>query len=81
MIKILSEPSWGVQIIEDTESGEVSFQCVCGGIAMYYRRIVFNSEELEAFAVGKLDINKLVSDVCKEVPTIRDRIVPSLPLE
>ena len=77
-MKILSEPSWGVQIIEDTETGEVSFQCVCGGIGMYYRRIVLSSEEIAAFAAGKLDVDRLVSDICKEVPVVRDRIVPSL---
>jgi hypothetical protein len=81
MIKVLSEPSWGVQIIEDTDSGEVSFQCVCGGIAMYYRRIVLEREEVEVLATGNLDIDKLVSDVCKEVAAVRDRIVPSLAIE
>lgn len=81
MIKILSEPSWGVQIIEDTESGDVSFQCVCGGIGMYYRRIVLTKEEVHAIAVGTLNVDQLVSDICKEVPAIRDRIVPSLALE
>ena len=81
MINILSEPSWGVQILEDTESGQVSFQCVCGGIAMYYRRIVLTSEEVAALAIGQLNVEQLVSDICKEMPTVRDRIVPSLTLE
>jgi hypothetical protein len=80
MIKLLSEPSWGVQILEDSESGEVSFQCVCGGIGMYYRRIVLTQEEVDALNEGKLDIDHLVSSICKEIPGIQERLVPSLAL-
>jgi hypothetical protein len=32
---IISEPGWGNLVLEDTETGEVSFQCVCGGIGVY----------------------------------------------
>ena len=66
---------------EDTDTGEISFQCVCGGIAMYYRRIVLNCNEVEALAAGRLNVDALVSDICKEVPSICDRILPSLPVD
>lgn len=66
--------------MKDTDRGEISFQCVCGGIGMYYRRIVLTPGEIDALKAGNLDVNKLVHDVCKEVPAIRDRIVPSLPV-
>jgi hypothetical protein len=81
MIKLLSEPSWGVQILEETDTGEVSLQCVCGGIGLYYRRIVLDQGEIEALNEGTLDIDALASDVCKEASAIRDRIVSSLAVD
>jgi len=72
-------PSWGVSIIEDTETGELSFQCICGGIAMYYRRIVLTKDEAAQWRAGTLDADQLVSDVCKEAARVADRMVPSIP--
>ena len=79
MKRTLAEPSWGVRIFEDTDTGEVSFQCICGGIGMYYRRIVLTANELEDFRSGRLNADELVSDICKEVARVAGRIVPSVP--
>lgn len=81
MMKLLSERSWGVQIIENTITGEISFQCICGGIGMYYRRIVLTKAEVDALATGTLDVDRLVSDICKEVPAVSERLVPSIRVE
>jgi hypothetical protein len=77
MNKTLAEPSWGARIIEDTDTGSLSLQCICGGIGMYYRRIILTAEEANAFRQGRLDLDQLVRDVCKETPRVAGRIVPS----
>ena len=78
MKQVILEPSWGVQIIEDTESGELSLQCVCGGIGMYYRRILLDPGESERLRSGMLDVDGLVYDVCHEEPRLIDRFVSTI---
>lgn len=79
MKKEYPHTSWGVSIIEDTETGEMSFQCICGGIGMYHRRIILTEGEVEQWRAGTLDVDQLVRDVCKEVARVANRIVPSIP--
>jgi hypothetical protein len=78
MKKAYPSPSWGVTIIEDTDSNELSLQCVCGGVGMYYRRIVLTELEIEQWRNGTLNVDHLVSDICKEVPGIAARMVPAI---
>jgi hypothetical protein len=77
MKKVLSQPSWGVNIIEDTETGQISFICVCGGAAMYLCKIVLNDEEVADLRHGQLDAEQLVRDICKDAPRLAGRILPS----
>lgn len=79
MMRTLAEANWGISIIEDTDTGEVSFQCMCGQVGMYSRRIVLTDQEARDFRSGHLDIDQLVRDVCREVAHIAGRIVPSIP--
>jgi hypothetical protein len=78
MKKAYASSSWGVTIIEDTETGHVSLQCICGGIGMYYRRMIMSEAEIEQWRSGTLDIVRLVSDICKEVPRVAARMVPAI---
>jgi hypothetical protein len=78
MKQVILEPSWGAQIIEDTESGELSLQCICGGIGMYYRRIVLDSEEAGQLRAGTLDLDALVYEICHETPGVVDRFVSTI---
>jgi hypothetical protein len=77
MKKIVADPGWGMTIIKDTETEELSFQCLCGGVGMYYRRVVLTAEEQEEFEAGVLDCDQLLHDVCHEIGDIASRIVPS----
>jgi hypothetical protein len=76
MMRTLAEANWAISIIEDTDTGEVSFQCMCGQLGMYPQRIVLTDEEIDEFHNGRLDVDKLASDVCKEAPRIVGRFVP-----
>jgi hypothetical protein len=76
MKRIIAEPGWGNMLVEDDETGEVSFQCICGGIAMYSVRIVLNAEELSELREGTFDADRMVQEVCKKTARVRDRLVP-----
>lgn len=78
MNRIISEPTWGATIIEDTETGEFSFQCICGGVGMYAQRIVLNADEVKRLREGTFDSDQMVSDVCKHEPYLKDRLVQAL---
>jgi hypothetical protein len=78
---ILSEPGWGNLVIEDTETGEVSFQCVCGGIGMYYQRVVLTPEEAAEVRDGSFDADRMVHEVCKRTARVQDRLVAPFPTE
>jgi len=81
MKKVTATPSWGVTIIEDDATGEVSLQCVCGGIGMYYRRVILTPEEAEELRAGSFDFDRMVREVCRETELVRERLVPSIPEE
>ena len=71
--------SFGLEIIEDTDTGELSLQCLCGQMAMYPRRVVLSADEVEQFRTGTLDTKALVYDICHEDPRMVGRIVPPFP--
>ncbi len=66
MIHIIDDSVWGTGIFEDTSTGEVSLQCLCGGVGMYWQRVVLTPEEAAKARNGTLDITQMVSDVCKD---------------
>lgn len=74
MKRIVSEPTWGAMVVEDTETSEFSFQCLCGGAAMYWTRVVLNEAETKGLLDGSLNPDQMVSDVCKQKPYLEDRI-------
>ena len=78
MKRIVAEPSWGAMIIHDTDNDELSLQCTCGGIAMYYQRVVLTLEESADFKAGALDVDTLIYEVCKDIPRVADRLAPIL---
>jgi hypothetical protein len=79
MMRTLAEAHWAISIIEDTATGEVSFQCMCGQVGMYPQRIVLTDEEVDEFSKGRLDVDKLAKDVCKDAPRVARRFVPPIP--
>jgi len=81
MKRILSEPGWGNVVIEDTESNEISFQCLCGGVGMYYQRVLLTAEEVAEVRDGSFDAARMVHEVCKRTERVQDRLVPALPVK
>ncbi|HWO08458.1 MAG TPA: hypothetical protein VNN80_03230 [Polyangiaceae bacterium] len=77
----MAEANWGISVIEDRETGEVSLQCICGQVGLYPRRAVLTKEEVEAFRQGHLDIDQAVSDICKETDRFANRLVPPISLD
>lgn len=78
---IVSEPTWGAYVIEDADSNEFSFQCLCGGVGMYWQRALLTPDEVQGLRDGTLDPKQIVSDICKQKPNIKDRLVPSVDTE
>jgi hypothetical protein len=75
MKRVLFNSNWTL-LIEDPDKNEISLQSLCGGVAMYWMRIVLTPEEVEEFGSGSLDIRGLSYELCKETSAIKDRIVP-----
>lgn len=80
MRKIIAKPGWGNLIIEDDETHEVSLQCLGGGFAMYWHRIVLTADETTAFRAGELDIEGMVWEMNHGTERMAPRIVASYPL-
>lgn len=78
MIRLVSSPTWGANILQDTETGTFSFQCVCGGIGMYWQRVVLTPDEAEEVQRGTFDADQMVNDICKRTPRVAERIVDAL---
>jgi hypothetical protein len=79
-MRIVHPPlSFGMEIIEDTDTGEWSLQCLCGQMAMYPRRIVLTAEEVAQFRAGTLNTKAIMYDVCHEDPRLADRVVTPFP--
>jgi hypothetical protein len=78
MKRILSEPSWGVMLIEDTETQEISIQCMCGGIGMYAQRVILTPDEVEEVRDGTFDADRMASEVCKQSARLAGRLVQAL---
>jgi hypothetical protein len=77
MKRIIADCGWGNMIIEDTDTNEFSFQCMCGGIGMYWRRVVLTTDEIAEFREGAFDADRMVYEVCRETDRVVDRLVPS----
>jgi hypothetical protein len=75
MKAIIAEPGWGNLIIEDDETGEISLQCLGGGFAMYWHRIVLTADETTAFRSGSLDVDNLVWEMNHGTERMAPRIV------
>ena len=78
MMRVISTPTWGATILEDMETGELSFQCVCGGVGMYWQRVLLTPEEVEHVRNDTFDADRMVSDVCKRAGTISSRLVAAV---
>lgn len=77
MKKLLSAPEFGKIVVEDTDSHEISFQCTCGQMAMYERRIVLADDEVAEWREGSLDLSRLMIQICREDPLVAHRVVPA----
>jgi hypothetical protein len=75
MIRVISNPTWGASLLEDTETGELSFQCLCGGVGMYWQRVVLTPDEVEEVKHATFDADRMVSDVCKRTARVAGRLV------
>jgi len=67
---------FGMEIIEDTDTGEVSLQCLCGQMAMYPQRVVLTPDEVQEFREGTFDAHSLAYEICREIPRAKERLVP-----
>lgn len=72
---------FGKEIIEDTETGEFSLQCLCGQMAMYPERVVLTPEEVQEFHDGTFDSGSLVYEMCRKVPRTAERLVKPFELD
>lgn len=77
MRKIIADPGWGNLIVEDDETHEISLQCLSGGFAMYWHRVVLTPEEVLAFKTGQLDIDNMVREINHGAASMASRISPS----
>lgn len=75
MIRIVRIFTWGASLLEDTESGELSFQCLCGGVGMYWQRVVLTPDEVDEVRRATFDADRMVSDVCKRTARVAARLV------
>lgn len=80
MMRILSAPEYGLLFLEDDETGEISVQCLCGGMASWWRRVVLTKEEAEEFHCGSFDAKRMMVEICRNWPSVADRIVPAIEL-
>lgn len=80
MMKIVSAPEYGVLFLEDENSGDISFQCLCGGMASWWRRVVLTSSEAEEFRNGTLDTKRMMVEICQNWPSMADRVVQAVEL-
>jgi len=62
---------FGMEIIEDTDTGEMSLQCLCGQMAMYPQRVVLTPDEVQEFREGTFDAHSLAYEICREIPRAR----------
>jgi hypothetical protein len=80
MKKTKAAISFGLEIIEDTDTGELSLQCLCGQMALYPRRVVLTPDETARFNAGSFDAEALMRAICREGPEVVDRVVPAFPI-
>lgn len=78
MNRVISNPTWGASLLEDTETGEFSFQCLCGGVGMYWQRVILSHDEAEQIRIDPASADQMVSDVCKRSPHLVARLVDAL---
>lgn len=81
MKRVIGEPGWGNVIIEDTDTKELSFQCLSGGFAMYWHRIVLTPKEVVEYKSGLLDVNKIANEMNHHTERMASRIVASYSIE
>ncbi len=79
-LTILSAPEYGLLFFEDEETAEISIQCLCGGMASWWRRVVLTSEEADEFRRGQLDSKRMMVEICREWHTMIGRIVDPIGL-
>ena len=77
MTRIVARPVWGAYVLFDPETGEYSFQCLCGGAALYFQRVLLTPDEAAQVGAGTFDGDQMVRDVCKQTARVKDRFVPT----
>lgn len=75
MIRVISDSTWGVSILEDTETGELSFQCLCGSVGMYWQRVMLTAGEAGEIRRGNFYADPMVNEVCKRTATVAERLM------
>lgn len=76
MINFIEKHLGAILVYEDSETKQLYYQCLCGGIGMYERCLKLNEEETEEYRAGILDHDKMLRAICRENPDLENRIVP-----
>jgi hypothetical protein len=77
----MSAPEYGKIFIENDETGEVSFQCLCGGMASWWRRVVLTADEAGEYRRGTFDAQRMMVDICRKWPSVAERLVEPIELD
>ena len=80
MMRVLSAPEYGLLFLQDDETGEVSIQCLCGGMASWWRRVVLTRDEVDEFRCGSFDAKRMMVEICRNLPSVSNRMVPPIEL-
>ena len=80
MMRIISAPEYGLLFLQDDETGDISIQCLCGGMASWWRRVVLTTEEVDDFRLGTFDAKRMMIEICRNWPSVSDRMVPPIEL-
>lgn len=80
MIRIIEAPEYGLMFLEDDQSGEISIQCLCGGLATWWKRLVLSGEETADYRAGRLDAKRLMAEICRNWPPGASRLIEPIDL-
>jgi hypothetical protein len=79
--RVIARPAWGTVIVEDEGTHKLSLQCLSGGFAMYWHRVVLTPDEAAAFRAGQLDVDTMVREMNHGTERMAKRIVPAYAID
>lgn len=81
MKRVVSAPEYGLMFIEDSVSGDISIQCLCGQMASWWKRVVLNADEIDELRAGTLDSKRMMVEICRDSPSVVSRLVRAIELK